>query len=328
MAAMHDVEMTAAEDGQRLDRYLRKLLPGTPLGAIFKMLRRGIIRVDGTKAQESLRLVAGMHVTLPPSAIPRLSAQSPVAAQAPVATQVLGANAKPAATQSARSLSPALTPTIVHRDDDLLVVIKPAGLAVQPGSGQDHHVLSWLDAQPFGTRTATYRPAPVHRLDRGTSGLLVIGLSPIGSRALADAFREDLIQKSYVAVVEGVPNPAQATIDVPLWLRENARANQPKVLVDERGKNARTDYQVLESGRNRALLQLTLHTGRTHQIRAHLGHVGHPIVGDRRYGAAASQGDAFFLHASELTLPHPTSGKRLTFQSAIPARFREALHLR
>lgn len=319
---MHNVEMTAAEDGQRLDRYLRKLLPETPLGAIFKMLRRGIIRVDGKKAKENLRLVAGMHVTLPPSAIPRTSAQAANGALS------LRANAKSAATQSARSLSPALTPSIVHRDDDLLVVIKPAGLAVQPGSGHDHHVLSWLDAQPFGTRTATYRPAPVHRLDRGTSGLLVIGLSPIGSRSLADAFRENQIQKSYVAIVEGVPNPAQATIDVPLWLRENARAHQPKVLVDERGKQARTDYEVLESGRNRALLQLTLHTGRTHQIRAHLGHVGHPIVGDRRYGAAASQGDMFFLHASELTLPHPTSGKRLTFQSAIPDRFRAALHLR
>ncbi|MGK0203699.1 MAG: RluA family pseudouridine synthase, partial [Planctomycetota bacterium] len=235
---------------------------------------------------------------------------------------------QPTAPRALSGGSPALVPSIVHRDDDLLIVIKPAGLAVQPGSGHDHHVLSWLDAQPFGTRTATYRPAPVHRLDRGTSGLLVIGLSPVGSRALADAFREDQVQKSYVAVVEGVPKPAQATIDAPLWLRENARAHQPKVLVDERGKHARTDYEVLEAGGNRALLGLTLHTGRTHQIRAHLGHVGHPIVGDRRYGAAGKQGDDFFLHASELTLPHPTSGKRITFQSAIPDRFRAALNLR
>jgi 23S rRNA pseudouridine955/2504/2580 synthase len=311
MAAMHDVEMTAAEDGQRLDRYLRKLLPETPLGAIFKMLRRGIIRVDGKKAKENLRLVAGMHVTLPPSAIPRSSAQPP----------------KSAAPRATRDSSSELQPTIVHRDDDLLIVVKPAGLAVQPGSGHDYHVLAWLDGQPFGTRTATYRPAPVHRLDRGTSGLLVIGLSPIGSRSLADAFREDQVQKSYVAVVEGVPKPPRGTIEAPLLLRETARAHQPKVLVDDLGKHARTDYEVLESGRNRALLQLTLHTGRTHQIRAHLGHVGHPIVGDRRYGAAARQGHVFFLHACELTLPHPTNGKRLTFRSEIPDRFRTAVNL-
>lgn len=311
MAAMHDVEMTAAEDGQRLDRYLRKLLPETPLGAIFKMLRRGIIRVDGKKAKESLRLVAGMHVTLPTSAIPRSSAQPP----------------KSAAARATPDSSSELQPVIVHRDDDLLIVAKPAGLAVQPGSGHDYHVLAWLDGQPFGTRTATYRPAPVHRLDRGTSGLLVIGLSPIGSRSLADAFRENQVQKSYVAVVEGVPKSPRGTIEAPLLLRETARAHQPKVLVDNRGKPARTDYEVLEAGRNRALLQLTLHTGRTHQIRAHLGHVGNPIVGDRRYGAAAGQGDAFFLHACELTLPHPTNGKRLTFQSEIPDRFRTAVNL-
>ena len=317
MAAMHDVEMTPAEEGQRLDRYLRKLLPDTPLGAIFKMLRRGVIRVDGKKAKQDLRLVAGMHVTLPPSAMPRTSAQpaKPATSNASVA-------------RAAAVRSRGLKPEILHRDDDLLVVVKPAGLAVQPGSGQDHHVLAWLDVQSFGTRTATYRPAPVHRLDRGTSGLLVIGLSPAGSRGLADSFRDDRVDKSYVAVVEGVPSPAQATIDVPLLLRETARAHQPKVLVDDRGKAARTDYEVLDSGRNRALLQLTLHTGRTHQIRAHLGHIGHPILGDRRYGAAAQRGDAFFLHACKLTLPHPTSGKRLTFQSAIPDRFRAALHLR
>ncbi|MGK0204248.1 MAG: 23S rRNA pseudouridine955/2504/2580 synthase, partial [Planctomycetota bacterium] len=114
---MHDVEMTTAEEGQRLDRYLRKLLPETPLGAIFKMLRRGIIRVDGKKAKENLRLVAGMHVTLPPSTIPVTSAQAP----------------QPTAPRALSGGSPALVPSIVHRDDDLLIVIKPAGLAVQPG---------------------------------------------------------------------------------------------------------------------------------------------------------------------------------------------------
>jgi len=236
--------------------------------------------------------------------------------------------AQVAATSRATTASLALQPAIVHRDDDLLVIDKPVGLAAQPGSGNPYNVLTWLDAQPFGTRTATYRPAPVHRLDRGTSGLLVIGLSPQGSRALADAFREDRVQKQYVAVVIGVPEPASGTIDAPLWLRETARAHQPKVLVDDRGKQARTDYEVVATGAKRALLRLRLHTGRTHQIRAHLGHIGHPIVGDRRYGAPGERGSAFFLHAVELSLPHPVTGEVLTFRSPPPPRFRAALHLR
>ena len=307
---MHQVEMTAAEAGQRLDRYLRKLLPETPLGAIFKMLRRGVIRVDGKNAKEDLRIETGMLVTLPPSALPSTSAQAMVRAAESVAAP--------------RDLKV----RIVHRDDDLLVIDKPAGLAAQPGSGNDYNVLTWLDAQPFGTRTATYRPAPVHRLDRGTSGLLVIGLSPIGSRTLADAFREDRVQKSYVAVVIGIPEPAVGTIDAPLLLRETARAHQPKVLVDAAGKHARTDYEVVQRGRFRAMLKLTLHTGRTHQIRAHLGHIGHPIVGDRRYGAVAERSAGFFLHAAELTLPHPVTSVVMSFRAPVPQRFRAAVDLR
>lgn len=302
---MHKVEMTAAEHGQRLDRYLRKLLPEVPLGAIFKMLRRGVIRVDGKKGKPDLRLEEGMSVTMPPSL-------EPTEGQADQRPQ-------PPAPASLR-------PRIVHRDEHLLIVDKPAGLAVQPGSGHQHHVLSWLDNQPFGVRTATYRPAPVHRLDRGTSGLLVIGLSPAASRALATAFREDQVGKRYVAVVDGVPEPPSGTIDAPLWLRETARAKQPKVLVDVRGKPARTDYELLESGSGRAMLRLVLHTGRTHQIRAHLSHIGHPIVGDARYGSRSDLGHgAFLLHAERLALPHPESGQELVFASPIPAALRRSI---
>ena len=312
---MHKVEMTAAEEGQRLDRFLRKLLPETPLSGIFKMLRRGIIRVDGKKAKEDLRIIAGMQVTLPPSAVPRTA-------------KVTADNRSSQATP--RPLpSPGLLPGIIYKDEDLLVIDKPAGLPAQPGTGHEHHVLSWLDSQPFGVRTATYRPAPVHRLDRGTSGLLVIGLSPQSSRNLADLFRQDKIRKCYVAVVEGVPKSRTGQIEAPLLVRETARAHQPKVLCDQRGKDARTDFEVIESGRQRALLGLHLHTGRMHQIRAHLGHISHPIVGDTRYGAKGDRGSGvFFLHASELVLPHPITGESMTFESPVPARFHAALNLR
>ena len=307
---MHEIELTDAEDGQRLDRYLRKLLPNVPLAGIFKLLRRGTIRVDGKRARQDLRLGAGMVVTLPDNL-------------------ALGTAAVPRAVPAAPPPTGSLTPRVLHQDEDLLIVDKPAGLPVQPGSGHDHHVVGWLDRQEFGVRTATYRPAPVHRLDRGTSGLLVIGLTPQASRALSDAFREDLVKKAYVAVVQGAPQPAAGRIDAPLWLRETARATQPKVHVDVRGKPAVTDYEVLEQGPRRALLRLQLHTGRTHQLRAHLAHLGHPIVGDRRYGSDVDLGRGqFLLHASELSLPHPTTGAQLSFSSSVPSRLVRAIRQR
>ena len=298
---MNEIELTTAEDGQRLDRYLRKLLPDTPLGTIFKMLRVGHIRIDGNKARQDLRLVAGMRVTLPSSLAPASSA-----------------------TPAGKAAG--LAPRIVHQDDDLLVVDKPAGLAAQPGSGHEHNLVTWLDAQAFGVRTATFRPAPAHRLDRFTSGLMVIGLSPAAARALPAAFGADQIAKGYVAVVDGLLKPPRGTIDAPLLLRENARHHQPKVSVDERGKHARTDYEVLEQGPHCALVKLTLHTGRTHQIRVHLAHVGHPVRGDRRYGSVSELGHGvFLLHAAELALPHPVTGERLHFSSPVPEHFRAAL---
>lgn len=304
---MHEIELRETEQGQRLDRHLRKLLPDVPLGGIFKLLRRGTIRVDGKKAPPDLRLEVGMLLTLPDN----LGAAAGGAQLPP-----------PPAPPPPRTL----TPRVVHRDEHLLVVDKPAGLAVQPGSGHEHHLVAWLDAQPFGARTATYRPAPVHRLDRGTSGLVVCGLTPQSSRALSDAFRSDRVEKTYAAVVEGVPAPAAGTIDAPLWLRETARASQPKVHVDPRGKRALTDYRVQARGRRRALLQVVLHTGRTHQIRAHLAHRGHPIVGDRRYGSSVDLGKGqFLLHAEQLTLPHPRSGAPMKFHAAVPARLSQAI---
>ncbi|HEB54350.1 MAG TPA: RluA family pseudouridine synthase [bacterium] len=303
---MREIEVTANEAGQRLDRYLRKLLPEVALGAIFKLLRRGAIRVDGGKARPDLRLETGMLLRLPDSVEP-VAAPSPGTAAGPLPVR-------------------RLLPRVVYRDDALLVVDKPAGLSVQPGTGHAHDLLDWLGAQPFGVRTATYRPAPVHRLDRGTSGLLVIGLTPAASRALSAAFREDRVQKAYLAVVAGVPEPATGEIDAPLWLRTTARAHQPKVLVDPRGKPARTGYEVLQSGRGRALLRLVLHTGRTHQLRAHLAHLGHAIVGDARYGSQIRQrGDGFLLHAAELFLPHPSTGERLAFTTPPPQRLLDAV---
>src|SRR5262245_30745805 len=166
---MHEIALTEAEAGQRLDRYLRKLLRHVPLAAIFRHLRQGDIRVDGKKAEGSLRLCAGMTVRLH---LPAADLQA-AAASAHSASSAR----TPASAHAARGDA---VPRIVYEDEHVLVVSKPAGLAAQPGSGQTDDLASWLDRQSRGTRTATFRPAPAHRLDRGTSGLVAIGLSPDG----------------------------------------------------------------------------------------------------------------------------------------------------
>jgi 23S rRNA pseudouridine955/2504/2580 synthase len=302
--------ITEQDDGQRLDRWLRRLLPQMPLSAIFKHLRAGRVRVDGRKARQDLRLAIGMNVRLqlPAADLEAVLAAPPRRAPADGRRRAPFAGAEP---------------RIVFRDRDLLVVDKPAGLRAQPGTGgAGRDLVAWLDARGLGARSATFAPAPAHRLDRGTSGLLAIGLTPAGLRGLTAAFRSGRARKRYLAVVHGVPAAARGTIDAPLRRRANADASAPKVVVDAGGQAARTDYEVVAADGERALLRLELHTGRTHQIRAHLAHLGHPIVGDRRYGAPARTGDGYLLHAVELELPHPVTGAALRLRAEPPPAFR------
>ncbi len=306
-----EIAVTEAEAGQRLDRLLRKLLRDLPLSAIFRHLRSRNIRVDGHKADGALRLVAGMVVQL------RLPAED----LAP-----LDVAPSPARSGPMVAWPRELAPRIVYRDEDVLVVDKPAGLASQPGTGlQGRNLVDWLEHEGLGARTATFQPAPAHRLDVGTSGLIAIGLSPLGARGLAAAFRDDQVEKVYLAVVHGVPEAASGSIDAPLRVRDEAGPRDVKVVVDPAGQPARTDYQVIGRGPGVALLRLVLHTGRTHQIRAHLRHLGHHIVGDRRYGSPRDLGRRFLLHAAELTFPHPRTGELRHCRSRQPRDFTTAL---
>jgi 23S rRNA pseudouridine955/2504/2580 synthase len=326
---MRDLVMTEHEAGVRLDRYLRKLLPRVPLSAIFKHLRNGGIRVDGRRVDGDLRLARGMHVQLvadqlesdgedgrdeahagaaPPAAAPA----TPAAKAAPIQATAKGA----AKSRAKDGAEPA--PRIVHQDEQVLVIAKPAGLAVHGGSGIKTSVVDWLAAQRVGVRTGTWKPAPAHRLDRGTSGLLLIGLVPEALRKLTAAFRAGEVAKVYHAVVHGVPAPKQGAIVAPLRSDPKADRREAKVVVDPRGQPARTEYEVVRSVRHLALLRVVPREGRQHQIRAHLAHLGHAIMGDNRYGSPADLGRAFLLHCSELEFVHPASGKKLRVRDAIP----------
>ena len=236
-----EIEITASEADQRLDRYLRKLLREVPLGAIFKHLRAGRIRIDGKKCKPELRLAAGMRIELRlPAADIATGRRRASQAQAPA--KIIG-----------RSYARI---RIVYRCDDVLVVDKPAGVTVQGGAPGDDSVVGWLDHKRYGVRTATFAPAPAHRLDRETSGLLAIGLSPRGLRGLTAAFRDGAVDKIYVAVTEGCPVDPAGSIDVPLLEVEAARRDQPKVRAGMAGRPARTDYRVLRGRDELALLQL------------------------------------------------------------------------
>ena len=224
----------------------------------------------------------------------------------------------------ARAADPAdLDLVVVHRDPDLWIVDKPAGLAVQGGSAVDDHVVARLD-RAFGRRAGTtFRPAPAHRLDRGTSGLLVCGVTGRGLRGAAELFRAGTVEKTYLAVVTGRPDPAEGTIDLPLVDRPN-HARGPRARPDPAGLPAITHYRTVAAGARTSELEVVIETGRTHQIRAHLAAIGHPIVGDVRYGAPKDgplPRGTFALHAHRLRFRHPVTGDGLNVEAPRPGRF-------
>ncbi len=302
-----EVLVDAADAGQRLDRYLRKLLEDVPLGAIFKMLRTKRITVDGAKAEPSLRLQGGMRIALRVAskavAEPDMAGEDDAEAPLPVPARWLGPE-----------------PEVVHQDQHLLVVDKPPGMASQPGSGTRDDLTAWIRARLGMLFTPTFHPAPVHRIDRGTSGLVVIGTTPQGLRGGSELFRGKAVKKTYLAIVGGIA-PEKGAVDEPLLAIEDSRPDGPKVKVDPAGQPAHTRFTRVATGAGNSLLRVSILTGRMHQIRAHLAHLGHPVLGDRRYGNRLDRGGRLMLHASELEFEHPVTGRKLHLRARTPDTF-------
>ena len=293
------------EAGLRLDRWFRRHHPHITQGALQRLCRTGQIRIDGKRAEAATRLLPGQLIRVPPL---------------PAAAPVEGGHRI-----DARDIQ-ALAAITLYEDDDLLVLDKPSGLATQGGPGIVRHI----DGLAASLRDARgRRPLLVHRLDRDTSGVLLLAKGPANAARLAATFRSRDILKTYWAVTVGKPVPAEGVIDAPL-ARLGSGAGSLTVLADrddEDGAASRTEYRTLDAAARRlAWLELRPLTGRTHQIRVHCEALGVPILGDPKYGEGRARMEGFpdrlHLHARALSLPHPAGGT-LTVSAGLPPHMRD-----
>ena len=303
MPTSRSLKVEGSEAGARLDAWIARQLPDLSRARVQALMAEGGVRVGGRPARPSVRLRGGEEVTV--------EVPDPVAA-------VPGPEDLPLA--------------IVHDDARLLVVDKAAGMTVHPGAGRLsgtlvnallHHVrgLSGIGG--------VLRPGIVHRLDRGTSGLMVVAKDDETHRALAAQFEGRTVEKEYLAVVHGVPRAKQGVMDAAIG-RDPVHRKKMSVRAP-RGRVARSVYTVVEPLDGAALLRVRIHTGRTHQIRVHLASIGHPVAGDATYGgkrtpssrraqarAALESLSRPALHAAMLAFTHPATGARLRFESPLP----------
>lgn len=305
--------VTPDEEGVRLDRWVRRHFPGITQSSIQKWCRTGQMRVDGLRAEAATRLAPGQQVRVPP--LP--TAPPPQPAPKPL---------DPKLAQEMEDL-------VLYRDDHLLVLNKPAGLPVQGGPGITRHLDGMLDALRFGSPD---RPRLVHRLDRDTSGVLVLARTPGVAAKLASAFRNRDVEKIYWAIVAGRPVPPEGRIDLPLRREGGPRGERtrPADRDDADAARAITDFRTLDNaGQRLAWLELRPLTGRTHQLRVHCVALRAPIVGDLKYHEP-DQNNAFtadiyglpeqlHLHARVLDLPHPAGG-RIRIEAPLPPHMRES----
>ncbi|MCR5084616.1 MAG: 23S rRNA pseudouridine(955/2504/2580) synthase RluC [Succinivibrionaceae bacterium] len=289
------------EAGQRLDNYLARLLRGVPRSMIYRIMRRGEVRVNGCRAAPSQKLVAGDTVRIPPVRV----SEGPVTIPS-----------------SNLALVQDLASRILFENDLLLVVDKPAGLAAHGGSGIEFGLIESLRALRPGAPFLEL----AHRLDRETSGCLIVAKRRSALRALHEQFRERVVRKRYLTLVRGDWDRRDTLVEAPL-LRNELRSGERMVVVDRRqGQPAATGFDVVERLRGATLLAALPHTGRTHQIRVHCAYLGHPVGGDRKYGDDAFNAELsglglsrMFLHAQRIAFTDPDSGAALKVEAPLPA---------
>jgi len=321
MSAVQMLTVAGDEGEQRLDRWFKRRFPHVTQGAVEKMCRTGQVRVNGGRVKASDRVVPGMEIRVPPLPV--------------------GEAPKPVESRMAKTDAGMIQDAVLWKDDHMIVLNKPAGLPSQGGSGQgERHVDALAEALKFGYKE---KPKLVHRLDKDTSGVLLLARTDRVARALSEALRHREARKIYWAVVAGVPHPRQGSIKFGL-VKAPGRGrggegekmlcvHPSKVAETEGAKRAQTDYFTLWFlGARLSWMALEPVTGRTHQLRAHMAEIGHPILGDGKYGGsgqenpgdgwgAASGGDLsrkLHLHARSLTIEHPITKAMMTFIAPLP----------
>lgn len=320
MSGVQTLEVGPDDGDQRLDRWFRRIFPHVPQGRIEKMCRKGEIRVDGGRVKSNTRLEVGQKVRIPP--LP--DAADP---KADPATWVNRPN------RISDADAEMIQNAVIYRDDHIIAINKPAGLPTQGGTGQSRHVDGLAEALKFGFED---KPRLVHRLDKDTSGVLLLARTRMGAKALTDAFRLRSTRKIYWAAVAGSPLPRMGTIKLGLVKapghgrggeNEKMRAVPVHEIPHTEGaKRAETDYAVMSNLAGRvSWCALVPITGRTHQLRAHMAEIGHPIIGDGKYGGSGQEnlGDGWgaqlggdisrklHLHARSLSFRHPMTNAQI-----------------
>jgi 23S rRNA pseudouridine1911/1915/1917 synthase len=299
--------VTADEAGERLDVFLARHLPGHSRGTLQVLLEGKLVWVDGKVCKQSRKVRAGESVTaeIPPPPPDVLVAEK-------------------------------LDFQVLYNDADLAVVNKPAGIVVHPGAGRNAGTLASALLHRFGSLSRVggpFRPGIVHRLDKGTSGALIVALTDVAHLRLVKQFQSREVNKTYIALINGSPAQNSGHIELPV-----SRDLQRRTRMTTRGRDgraARTDWRVLRRLGPFTLMEANLHTGRTHQLRVHFSALGHPIVGDALYGApreprvgetALSLANRVFLHAARLQFAHPLTAVHMDVRAPLPDELRNFLH--
>ncbi|MDE2778493.1 MAG: RluA family pseudouridine synthase [Chloroflexota bacterium] len=289
-------ELVASGDSTRLDRFLAEQERELTRSRIHSLIGEGLVTLNGRVARPAQKVKTGDRVIL---TIPPVRESDLVPQDIPI--------------------------EVVYQDSDIVVIDKPAGLSVHPGPGHpDGTLVNALlarcpDIQGVG---GVHRPGIVHRLDKDTSGLIVVAKTEKAHHDISSQIKRREVHKGYMALTVGVPPQDSGTVDAPIARDPRHRQRMAVVLG---GRESRTHFRVVKELEGHALLSLTLETGRTHQIRVHLAYLGYPIYGDEVYGRRSSALSRQFLHANALEFLHPRTGERMSFHSALPRDLNEAM---
>ena len=282
--------------GPRLDKFVGERCPELSRTHAQQLIEDGFITVNGKAVKSSLKLNPGdkIFVVIPPASPSHLEAEN-------------------------------IPLKIIYEDADILVVDKPAGLAVHPAPGHPSHtlvnaVLNYLPG--LAQDTDSLRPGIVHRLDKDTSGLILIAKNRLAQANLSQQFKNRIVKKSYLALVKGKLAPEKGVIEAAIG---RDRSHRQRMAVVSKGREARTEYRVIKYYGNYTLLEIKPETGRTHQIRVHLAAIGFPVVGDATYGLKSPRFPRQFLHASKISFLLPSTGARVEFESPLPPDLEQVL---